>query len=253
MLMQAKDLVGAAGVLERVLESDPERHDARALLAEIVLHADLAERATVLLLAIPATAPEWVDAQRLLAIIDRRAGELEAAIIRLEGVLQVAPDRKDIVTALAYARERDGQLKRARAELSKAIERWPADAVIRFRHAMITNQLGDDDAALKAMFGVLSVEPDHPGALNFIGYVWTLRGQRLEDAEAYIRKALERRPDNGAIVDSLGWVLFKRGKIEDAEATLRRAVALNPDEGEIHYHLAEVLWAAGRRKEARRL
>lgn len=251
-LASLADPVAAAGVLEGLLEEQPDRHDARLLLARIRLKYDLPEAVEAVAAQIPAGAPEWTEAQRILAWLDLRAGRSEASLAKLEAAWAAVPDDRQLLLDLTRRLQAMGQLSRARTLLSGAIERWPAEPDVRYQHGLVVQALGDEEGALKAMFGVLSVEPNHAGALNFIGYTWAVQGKRLADAEAYIRKALERQPDNAAIVDSLGWVLFKRGRIEQAEARLRQAVALAPDEGEIHFHLAEVLWAAGRRKEARK-
>ncbi len=251
-LLNRKDLVGAAGQLERLLARDASRHDARLLLAGIHARVERLLEAAALLAEIPADVPEWVDAQRLHGWIHSESGDMKAAVERLEAASKAAPDRVELVLELARALRANGDLKAARARLAASIERWPAHHAIRYQHAMVVHEMGDEAAALRAMFGVLSVEPDHPGALNFIGYTWTEQGKRLERAEAFIRRALAQNPTEGAIVDSLGWVLFKRGRLDDAEATLRRAVSLAPEQAEIHFHLAEVLWAAGRKKEARK-
>lgn len=251
-LLNRKNLVGAAGQLEQLLARDASRHHARLLLAHIHFRVERLENAAALLAEIPAGVPEWVDAQRLQGQIHWKSGDPKRAVARLEAASKAAPDRVELVLELAGALRAAGDLEAARARLVQAIERWPANPAVRYQHAMVLDATGDEDGALRAMFGVLSVEPDHPGALNFIGYTWTVQGKRLERAEAFIRRALSRRPDEGAIVDSLGWVLFKRGRLGDAEATLRRAVSLAPDQAEIRFHLAEVLWAAGRKKEARK-
>ena len=76
-------------------------------------------------------------------------------------------------------------------------------------------------------------------ALNFIGYTYAERGLQLEEAERLVRKALELKPDNGFIMDSLGWVLYRRGSFEQAVQTLERALVLSPDEPVILEHLGD--------------
>ncbi|MCA9541841.1 MAG: tetratricopeptide repeat protein, partial [Myxococcales bacterium] len=117
--------------------------------------------------------------------------------------------------------------------------------------ALIVQEMDGDAAAVTAMQSVLAIDADHAGALNFIGYTWADQGVRLDEAEAMIRRALSGRPDDGAIVDSLGWVLYRKGDLAAAETALRRAIELSPDVGEIHFHLAEVLRAQRREPEAR--
>ena len=110
---------------------------------------------------------------------------------------------------------------------------------------MLPQDEGDEPKALNLMTAVTERFPEHAGALNFVGYALAEKGERLDEAEALIRRALKHEPDDGAIIDSLGWVLFKRGALADAETELRHAVTLLPQEGELQFHLGEVLAARG--------
>jgi tetratricopeptide (TPR) repeat protein len=83
-----------------------------------------------------------------------------------------------------------------------------------------------------------------------LGYSLAERGVRLAEAEQLIRKAITQAPDDGYIIDSLGWVQFKQGRAEEALQTLQRAYRLKQDP-EIAAHLGEVMWSLGKRDEAR--
>jgi len=97
----------------------------------------------------------------------------------------------------------------------------------------------------------LTIAPQQPLLLNFLGYARLERGEDVESAEAMIRKASELAPDDASITDSLGWAQFKRGKVNDAIATLQRAAEKDPDQAEIQEHLGDALFTSGRRYEAR--
>jgi Flp pilus assembly protein TadD len=75
-------------------------------------------------------------------------------------------------------------------------------------------------------------------------------GQNLTQARAMIEKAAKHRPNDGAIVDSLGWVMLRQGQTTDAVSTLERAVELDPQDASINGHLGDAYWAAGRKLEA---
>jgi Flp pilus assembly protein TadD len=115
---------------------------------------------------------------------------------------------------------------------------------------MLFEDRGQRTRALEVMQALIAREPEHAGALNYVGYSWAEQNVRLEEAETLIRRALQVSPSDAAIVDSLGWVMFRRGDLTGAEATLRRAIELDAEEGELHFHLAEVLAAARRFPEA---
>lgn len=97
----------------------------------------------------------------------------------------------------------------------------------------------------------LELEPDQPFVLNYLGYSWVEQGRNLGRARKMIEKAVERRRDDGYIVDSLGWVLYRLGEWKDAARHLERAVQLRPHDAVINDHLGDALWRVDRRNEAR--
>jgi tetratricopeptide (TPR) repeat protein len=97
----------------------------------------------------------------------------------------------------------------------------------------------------------LTFEPEQPFVLNYLGYSWVEQGRNLDQAETMIRKAAAMRPDDGYIVDSLGWVLFRRGHYDEAVVHLERAVELRPADPAIIDHLGDAYWSVGRQREAR--
>jgi tetratricopeptide (TPR) repeat protein len=97
----------------------------------------------------------------------------------------------------------------------------------------------------------LTIAPDQPLLLNFLGYAQLERGENLDSAEAMIRKATELAPDDASITDSLGWALVKRGKLDEAVTTLQQAAAKDPGQADIQEHLGDALYRSGRRLEAR--
>src|SRR5690606_38973714 len=97
----------------------------------------------------------------------------------------------------------------------------------------------------------LELNPDQPAVLNYLGYSWIDQDMHLEQALEMIEKAVEAQPQDGYIVDSLGWAFYKLGRIDEAVATLERAVLLRPNDAEINDHLGDAYWQAGRKLEAR--
>ena len=87
--------------------------------------------------------------------------------------------------------------------------------------------------------------------LNYLGYSWVDRGVRLEEARDMIARAVKARPDDGYIVDSLGWALYRMGDFEGAVEQLERAVELSPSDPTINDHLGDAYWQVGRKSEAR--
>ena len=96
----------------------------------------------------------------------------------------------------------------------------------------------------------LALYPDQPLVLNYLGYSWVDKGVHLDQGMDMIRKAVEQRPDDGYIVDSLGWAYFRTGNYDEAVKNLERAVELKPEDPTINDHLGDAYWRVGRRLEA---
>jgi tetratricopeptide (TPR) repeat protein len=97
----------------------------------------------------------------------------------------------------------------------------------------------------------LELQPEQPHVLNYLGYSWIDQGINLDDAMKMIKRAVDQRPDDGYIVDSLGWAYFRIGNYEDAVKTLERAIDLKPEDPTINDHLGDAYWRIGRTLEAK--
>ena len=102
-----------------------------------------------------------------------------------------------------------------------------------------------------SMKKALDLQPEQPHVLNYLGYSWIDQGVNLDEGMKLIRRAVEQRPDDGYIVDSLGWAYFRVGNYEDAVKNLERAVDLKPEDPTINDHLGDAYWRVGRTLEAR--
>jgi tetratricopeptide (TPR) repeat protein len=96
----------------------------------------------------------------------------------------------------------------------------------------------------------LKLFPDQPHVLNYLGYSWIDQGVHLDDGMAMIKKAVQQRPDDGYIVDSLGWVYYRLGNYPEAVKQLERAIELKPEDPTINDHLGDAYWRVGRTLEA---
>ena len=97
----------------------------------------------------------------------------------------------------------------------------------------------------------LQLNPDQPLVLNYLGYSWIDQGRNLKQGMTLIEKAVALRPDDGYIVDSLGWAHYKLGNYKDAVRYIERAVELRPEDPVLNDHLGDALWRVGREREAR--
>jgi Flp pilus assembly protein TadD len=120
-----------------------------------------------------------------------------------------------------------------------------------FARGMVYERLKQWDKAEADLQTALNFQPDQPYILNYLGYSWADQGINLDKAAEMIEKAVRLRPEDGAIVDSLGWVYYRMGQYDKAVKTLERAIELDPTEPEINDHLGDAYWKVGRKSEAR--
>jgi tetratricopeptide (TPR) repeat protein len=97
----------------------------------------------------------------------------------------------------------------------------------------------------------LKLFPEQPHVLNYLGYSWIDKGMHLDEGMAMIKRAVQQRPDDGYIVDSLGWAYYKLGKYDEAVKQLQHAIELKPEDPTINDHLGDAYWRVGRKLEAR--
>ena len=111
-------------------------------------------------------------------------------------------------------------------------------------------RVGKWDKAEDDFKKVLSINPNYADALNYLGYTWIDRGEYLSESLEMIQKAVELSPNNGAIIDSLGWAYYKLGDLKKAKLHLEVAVEMSPTSATIIDHLGDVYWVTERKKEA---
>lgn len=97
----------------------------------------------------------------------------------------------------------------------------------------------------------LALAPDQPLVLNYLGYSWIDQGINLKEGTKLIEKAVQLKPDDGYIVDSLGWAHYKQGNYKEAVRYLERAVEIKPEDPTLNDHLGDAFWQVGREREAR--
>jgi tetratricopeptide (TPR) repeat protein len=134
--------------------------------------------------------------------------------------------------------------QRAMRLLNEALTEMPESPALLYARAMLGEQMDDLALMEKDLRKIIAADPDNTTALNALGYTLADRTARYKEAKALITRALELQPDEPAILDSMGWVLFRTGQYDESVMYLRRAYADFPDP-EVAAHLGEVLWVQG--------
>ncbi len=135
---------------------------------------------------------------------------------------------------------------------SEGLQEFPGHSDLLYARALMAEEIDRIDLLEIDLKAILSENPDNASALNALGYTLADHNFRIDEALGYIKRALEIRPDDPAVIDSMGWVQFRLGNYAEAETYLRKAYGLLED-AEIAGHLAELLWAQGSHDEALKL
>ncbi len=137
-------------------------------------------------------------------------------------------------------------------QLTTALAANSTDSTLLYARSMVSEQMNDIDAVERDLRVILSTNPNNADALNALGYTLANKTDRYQEAKALIEKALSIRPNDPAIIDSMGWVEFRLGNYEASLLRLRTAFAEFPDH-EVAAHLGEVLWSVKQYNEAKKV
>jgi tetratricopeptide (TPR) repeat protein len=196
---------------------------------------------------------QYVQAQIRYAQVLAKQGKIDAARARLQQAAVKSTDQRvQLVLAEAQILRDANQPKAAFDLVGQALDRVPNNPELLYDYAMLAEKIERVDILEASLRKLIEIRPEHAHAYNALGYSLADRNQRLPEAQELIEKALKLAPDDSFIIDSMGWVLYRRGQLKDSLAYLRRAYAARPDP-EIAAHLGEVLWALGERSEAERV
>ena len=204
---------------------------------------------------IPADSSLRASAEIQIAANLERLKRIDEAITRLKGLIERNPANTDALLTLANLYRANDKWKLGSAAYSKVLSRvkkvekrhWPV-----FYYRGITyERSGQWDKAEKDFRRALELQPDQSSVLNYLGYSWIEKGLNRTEAMTMIRKAVSLKPNDGYIVDSLGWAHYQLGEYQKAVKNLERAVTLRPEDPVINDHLGDAYWRVGRKLEAR--
>ncbi len=238
------------------LDLKPDFPLARMMLGDIFETETQPKAALAAYRAIDPSSPwGWMARLRAAAALDE-TGDTAGAERDLRAMAAERPAAAEALVELAnILRNHDGY-KEAAELYGEALARLGADPPPRFwslyySRGIALERSGDWPGAEADLRKALALQPDQADVLNYLGYSMVDRSQRLSDALGMIKRAVELKPKDGFIVDSLGWAYYRLGNFADAESELEKAVELRPGDAEINDHLGDAYWQGGRREEAK--
>jgi tetratricopeptide (TPR) repeat protein len=183
-----------------------------------------------------------------------RAGREAEALRHLQDLAGAQDPHSALAAAEAY--QRLDKYTESIPVLEKLVARSdgglaaPGSKAAHFLLGAAYERSGKREQAVAEFRRLLDSDPEYHAALNYLGYMFAERGEHLDEAQKLIEKAVALEPDNGAYVDSLGWVYYRLGRFEQARATLERATRLETADGTVQEHLGDVYGAMGQRDRA---
>jgi len=187
---------------------------------------------------------------RLEAQALRQDGKIDQGLAVMEDAVKSHADDPTAYVALAQLYSESSRGPQAVKVLQDAQARFPASNAITFELGAVYDKQKKFTESEAAFQQVLTRDPENAAALNYLGYMLADRGERLDESVGYLKKALEIEPDNGSYLDSIGWAYFKQNKLDLAEANLRRAAEQLKTNSVIQAHFGEVLFKVGRYDQA---
>ena len=250
--------------LRYALALRPDSDVALIQLASVAEQQDDAEGAIALYRRIPATSPlKRLSELQLglnLADLDRK----DEAISQLRALVDENPDDMRGYLALGgvYSSKQDyassaelydravARIEKQQPSLLPQDPRASSNWNIYYQRGIAYERLKRWPEAEPNFRKAMELFPNQPQVMNYLGYSWIDMNINLEEGLDLIQKAVDLRPSDGYIVDSLGWAHYRLGQYEDAVRELERAVSLKPDDPVLNDHLGDAYWRAGRRLEA---
>jgi len=240
--------------LQYALALKPDSDAALVQLAAVAEQLKDGEGAVALYRRIPASSPlkELSDLQIGLNLAD--LDKHDEAIAHLKAYLDKHPDDMRAYLALGGVYGSKEDFRSAADLYDKAVAQLKnptaANWNIFYQRGIAYERLKEWPKAEPNFRKALELQPDQPQVMNYLGYSWVDMNMNLKEGLAMIQKAVDLRPNDGYIVDSLGWAYFRMGRFDDAVREMERAVSLKPEDPVLNDHLGDAYWRVGRKLEA---
>jgi tetratricopeptide (TPR) repeat protein len=194
----------------------------------------------------------WIAQLRAAAMLAKLGRNDEARRYLADLPAVTIEQRAQVRQAEAQLLRDAGDNAGAYAVLTQALVEQPDQPDLLYDLAMVAEKLDKLDVVESRLLRLIELKPENAQALNALGYTLVDRTKRVDEGYALIERAHKLAPEDPFILDSMGWARYRQGRLDDAETYLRRAMDARSD-AEIAAHLGEVLWAKGERDRAREL
>lgn len=195
----------------------------------------------------------YFEARTRIAILTAHEGDIAEGRSQLHILEKQFPSQFERLILIEGEILREAErYEDAMAVYNEGLKEKPDSKGILYARAIVAEKLDRLDIVEQDLGAVIKLEPDNAEALNALGYTLADRTDRYNEAYDYIKRAYDLKSQDNAILDSMGWVLYRLGKYTEAVKYLRQSLELQPDP-EVAAHLGEVLWVMGDQKDAREI
>ncbi|SHE71232.1 Flp pilus assembly protein TadD, contains TPR repeats [Kaistia soli DSM 19436] len=233
---------------------DPKSDLITMALGDLLQGAQQFERSIAVFQQVPKASPLRRAADMQIAVDLDALGRSDDAIRQLKRLVAANPMDFEALTSLGTIYRGGKRFQESADMYSKAIAAIdpsdPRNWLLYYYRGVAYEQAGDWDKAEADLLQSLKLSPNEPQVLNYLGYSWIDKSINLDRGMAMIKKAVDLKPDDGYIVDSLGWAYYRTGHYDEAVSQLERAIALKSDDSTINDHLGDAYWKVGRKLEA---
>lgn len=250
MELDAGNLDAASEQFENLLSTGAQSYEALYYLGTIAERRKDPERALRYYQRVAAGDYSLAAQQRVARIRTEQSG-VQAGIAHLDELARAQPQfAPDIYSAKAALLSSRGEDKRAGQVYDEGLARFPDALELRMNRVFFYERTGRADSAVRELRQLLQDRPGDAQLQNALGYTLADNDRNLGEARSLIEAALGQMPDNAAMLDSMGWLLFRERKYAESLGYLERAAKLGSDP-EIDLHIGEVQWAMGEQSTAR--
>lgn len=236
-------------------ELAPDNTQALLLCARMLEELERYELADATYRRIPQSDPAYETAELGRAKVLIRADRREAAIEVLQSLVRADDNQPLVHATMGDTFRAMGQMQNSNDSYSHALSMMgpnaPARWFVLYSRAITYHELNNWPAAEADFRASLAINPQEARVLNYLGYSLVERQENMDEALEMIERAAAAEPQSGAIIDSLGWVLYRMGRYTESVTYMERAASLLPTDPTINDHLGDSYWAVGRVIEAR--
>jgi tetratricopeptide (TPR) repeat protein len=237
------------------LRLNPKLDVARLLQGEILAEQERSDAAIAVFRQVDPASPLAWNARLRIADELNRMERTEEAIAELESLAAERPKDFEPLYRVGNLLRNQQQFDESVDAYDRAFERvgtpeqqhWS----MHYFRGIALERSGQWERAEKDFLAALELEPEQPYVMNYLAYSWVEKQRHLDQAKSMLARAVQLRPDDGFIVDSLGWVYYRLKEFDNAVIHLERAVELRSQDPVINDHLGDAYWQVGRRQEAR--